>query len=79
MGTRRGVRRRGCDVLTAQEDGRGGVDDPPLLDRAEELGRVMFSRDDEPQGIKLFKQLAREALRSLVERPRGCRLDRDPW
>lgn len=43
----RGVRRRGCDVLTAQEDGRSGMDDPPLLDRAGELGRVMFSRDDD--------------------------------
>jgi hypothetical protein len=43
----RGLRRRGLDVLTAQEDGRSGVDDPPLLDRAEELGRVMFSRDDD--------------------------------
>jgi len=43
----RGVRRRGCDVLTAPEDDQGGVDDPPLLDRAGELGRVMFSRDDD--------------------------------
>jgi hypothetical protein len=43
----RGIRRRGCDVLTTQDDGQGGVDDPPLLDRAGELGRVMFSRDDD--------------------------------
>jgi hypothetical protein len=43
----RGVRRRGVDVLTVQEDGRGGEDDPPLLDRAGELGRVLFSRDDD--------------------------------
>jgi hypothetical protein len=43
----RGIRRRGIDVLTTQEDGRSGVDDPPLLDRAGDLGRVMFSRDDD--------------------------------
>ena len=29
-----GLRRRGVDVLTAQEDGRTGEDDPELLDRA---------------------------------------------
>ncbi len=40
-----GLRRRGIDVLTIQEDGRLGLDDPPLLDRATELGRVLFTRD----------------------------------
>ena len=29
-----GLRWRGVDVLTAQEDGRTGEDDPELLDRA---------------------------------------------
>jgi uncharacterized protein with PIN domain len=43
----RQVRLHGVDVLTAQEDGRSGEDDPPLLDRAGELGRVIFSRDDD--------------------------------
>jgi hypothetical protein len=40
-----GLRQRGVDVLTAQEDGRGGVDDPVLLDRATALGRVLFTQD----------------------------------
>jgi hypothetical protein len=40
-----GLRRRGVDVLTVQEDGRESEDDPVLLDRASELGRVMFTRD----------------------------------
>jgi hypothetical protein len=40
-----GLRIRGVDVLTAQDDGRGGEGDPFLLDRAAELNRVMFSFD----------------------------------
>lgn len=42
-----GLRLRGVDVLTVQEDERLGTPDPRLLDRANELGRVMFSRDDD--------------------------------
>lgn len=41
----RGLRERGVDVLTVQEDGREGEADPQLLDRATELGRVVFTRD----------------------------------
>ncbi|MBI4454815.1 MAG: DUF5615 family PIN-like protein [Acidobacteria bacterium] len=33
-----GLRRRGIDVLTVQEDGAQQLDDPALLDRAMELG-----------------------------------------
>ncbi len=40
-----GLRRRGVDVLTAQEDGAARVDDLPLLDRVTELGRVLFAPD----------------------------------
>ncbi len=43
----RGVRSRGVDVLTAQEDGSREKDDPELLDRAMELGRVMFTQDED--------------------------------
>ena len=42
---REGVRQRGVDVLTAQEDGTTRLDDPELLDRAMALGRVLFSQD----------------------------------
>lgn len=42
-----GLRRRGVDVQTAQEDGTGRWDDPDLLDRAMRLGRVLFSQDDD--------------------------------
>lgn len=42
-----GLRLRSVDVLTVQEDERMGTPDPILLDRATELQRVMFSRDDD--------------------------------
>ncbi len=41
----RGLRRRGVDVLTAQEDGSARLEDAPLLDRAAVLGRIVFTRD----------------------------------
>ncbi len=42
-----GLRLRGVDVVTASEDGRSGVDDSRLLDRTGELGRVLFTQDDD--------------------------------
>jgi hypothetical protein len=42
-----GLRLRGVDVLTVQEDNRAGTVDPILLDRAMELQRVLFSQDQE--------------------------------
>ena len=40
-----GLRQRQIDVLTAQEDGRADWDDDRLLERAFELGRVVFTQD----------------------------------
>lgn len=42
-----GLRIRGVDVLTAQEDRRTSFRDPIILDRATELERVLFSQDDD--------------------------------
>jgi Domain of unknown function (DUF5615) len=42
-----GLRLRGVNVLTAYEDGTSELDDVALLDRASELGRVLFTRDDD--------------------------------
>jgi predicted nuclease of predicted toxin-antitoxin system len=42
-----GLRYRGVDVLTAFEDGTSAIDDSALLDRATELGRVLFTMDDD--------------------------------
>jgi hypothetical protein len=38
---------RGIDVLTVQEDGRQRTADNLLIDRATELGRLIFSRDQD--------------------------------
>ena len=53
-----GLRLRGVDVLTAQEDGARQLSDPDLLDRAAALDRVLFTQDDD-----LLKEAARR-LRS---------------
>ena len=42
-----GLRLREVDVITAHEDGASEFDDPEILDRANELGRVLFTRDDD--------------------------------
>jgi len=52
-----GLRLRGVDVLTAQEDGARRLSDTLLLDRATTLGRVLFSQD-------------RDLLREAAERQR---------
>ena len=43
----RGLRRRGVDVLTAQDDGHDATEDEIILDRAATLGRVIFTRDQD--------------------------------
>ncbi|SRR6266571_1116345 len=42
-----GLRLRGVDILTAQEDGAAEMDDPELLDRVMMLGRVIFTQDED--------------------------------
>ena len=42
-----GLRLRGVDVRTAQEDGGRRLPDDKLLDRATALGRVLFTQDDD--------------------------------
>lgn len=41
------LRVRKVDVLTAQEDGTSRWEDAELLDRASEIGRVLFTQDDD--------------------------------
>jgi len=43
----RTLMRRDVDVLTAQADGTARLDDAALLDRVGQLGRVLFTRDDD--------------------------------
>lgn len=40
-----GLRLRGVEVLTSQEDNTTELADPELLDRATALGHVLFTRD----------------------------------
>jgi hypothetical protein len=42
-----GLKLRGIDVITVQEDGRNGTPDSILLERATELNRVIFTQDDD--------------------------------
>jgi len=42
-----GLRLRGVDVLTVQEDGRRGAADAAILDRATALGRPLFTQDED--------------------------------
>jgi hypothetical protein len=42
-----GLRLRGVDVLTSQEDGTRERSDPELLDRATALYRLLFTRDED--------------------------------
>lgn len=53
-----GLRRRGVEVLTAQEDGTARWEDDELLDRALEVGRVLFTQDDD-----LLQEAARRQRR----------------
>jgi predicted nuclease of predicted toxin-antitoxin system len=42
-----GLRLRGVDVLTVQEDNRGGAPDLVVLDRAAALDRLVFTQDED--------------------------------
>jgi predicted nuclease of predicted toxin-antitoxin system len=41
------LRIRGVDALSVQEDGRSGISDPEVLERAMELKRIVFTRDQD--------------------------------
>ena len=56
-------RLRGIDVLTAQEDESGDLDDGLLLKRATELGRILVTQDVD---------LLREGKRLLTEHQKFC-------
>lgn len=51
-----GLRRRGIDVLTSQEDGTREADDEALLQRATDLGRLLLSQDEDLLEIAAARQ-----------------------
>lgn len=61
-----GLRRRGIDVLTAQEDGARELDDEMLLDRASQLCRVLFTQDDDLLSIASQRQQLGEEFAGVI-------------
>lgn len=57
---------RGVDVLTAQIDGTTRLEDPDLLDRATELGRVLFSQDEDLLAEATRRQRAGESFAGVI-------------
>lgn len=53
-----GLRMRGVDVTTAQEDGCAELEDDDLLARATELGRVLVSQDSDllREGVRFQRE-----------------------
>jgi hypothetical protein len=61
-----GLRDRGVDVRTVQEDGCDGTADPQVLDRAGELGRVVFTRDQDFLVEATRRQRSNETFAGIV-------------
>ena len=61
-----GVRRRGIDVVTAQEDGSQRLEDATLLARATALGRVLFSQDEDLLAIARTPQREEGGFSGLI-------------
>ncbi len=70
-----GLRLRDVDVVTAFEDNASQMDDPELLDRANEIGRVLFTQDDDllaeaakrqRQGVQFYGVIYAHQLRVPV-------------
>ncbi|MGH7963797.1 MAG: DUF5615 family PIN-like protein [Candidatus Binatia bacterium] len=61
-----GLRLRGVEVLTAYDDGANELADSELLNRAGEVGRVLFTRDDDLLGEAAQRQRAGIPFPGLV-------------
>jgi len=61
-----GLRRRGVDVLTAQEDASDTTPDSALLDRASSLGRVLFTYDDDLLVEAALRQVRGERFSGVI-------------
>lgn len=62
----RGLRSRGIDVLTADEDGNRDLDDEMLLTRATLLGHVLVSNDEDFRRIVARWHVARRPFAEVV-------------
>ena len=61
-----GLRSRGVDVLTAEEDGARHLPDPDLLSRATALGRVLFTQDEDFLAEASRRQMTGETFAGVV-------------
>lgn len=61
-----GLRQRGVDVLTAQEDGSDALSDHELLDRASVLDRVLFSMDADLRREAVLRQRRAEPFAGVI-------------
>lgn len=61
-----GLRLRGVDVLRAQDDGAAELEDPELLDRAGELGRLLFTQDKDLLREATKRQRAGEKFSGII-------------
>ena len=66
-----GLRRRGIDVLTSQEDGTREADDEQLLVRATQLRRIFVSQDEDVLRIAAAWQSAGWEFFGLVFAPQA--------
>ncbi len=64
-----GLRLRGVDVLTSQEDGTREINDEALLERASALGRLLFSQDRDLLRIATRWQQAGNGFPGIVFSP----------
>jgi predicted nuclease of predicted toxin-antitoxin system len=62
----RGLRRRGVGVITVQEDGLAGADDHQVLDRATELGWVLFTQDDDLLRVSTERQRRQRPFAGVI-------------
>ncbi len=74
----RGLRRRGVDVLTAREDQTTRLLDPELLRRARELGRILFSQDEDLIAEAVRCQREGEPLATVVFVRQPSKLRNEP-
>jgi hypothetical protein len=61
-----GLRRRSIDVLTSQEDGADRFDDERLLQRATDLGRLLFTQDEDLLAIAARWQADNRPFAGLI-------------
>jgi hypothetical protein len=69
LGVTQGLRARGVDVITAQDDGSATLSDSELLDRAAALGRATFTHDSDFLREAATRQAAGHAFSGVVYVP----------